>query len=86
MLLDGFIAGKKQNNAGVDQGEKALLEIVMAGVETPNKSIVRLRPRDEPTREELIQGRSMRLEYSRLAKKHARAEIVGPEIPVVWLN
>ena len=29
---------REQNNAGVDQGEKALLEIVLAGFETLNKS------------------------------------------------
>ena len=55
VLLCGFISGKttgrraykastsavahEQNNAGVDRGEKALLEIVMAGFETLNKSI-----------------------------------------------
>ena len=43
---------RKQNNAGVDQGEKALLEIVMAGFETLNKSIVSLREKNEPTSEE----------------------------------
>ena len=42
---------RKQNNAGVDQGEKALLEIVMVGFETLNKSIVSLRKQDEPTSE-----------------------------------
>ena len=41
-----------QNNTGVDQGEKALLEMVMAGFETLNKSIVSLRRQDEPTSEE----------------------------------
>ena len=29
---------REQNNAGVDQGQKTLLEIVMAGFETLNKS------------------------------------------------
>ena len=43
---------REQNNAGVDQGEKALLEIVMAGFETLNKTIVSLRKQDEPTCEE----------------------------------
>ena len=43
---------REQNNAGVDQGEKALLEIVMAGFEILNKSIVSLRQQDEPTSEE----------------------------------
>ena len=43
---------RKQNNAGVDQGEKALLEIVMAGFETLNKSIVSLTQQGEPTSEE----------------------------------
>ena len=33
----------EQNNAGVDQGEKGLLEIVMDGFETLNISIVSLR-------------------------------------------
>ena len=37
---------REQNNEGVDQGEKALLEIVMAGFETINKSIVSLRQQD----------------------------------------
>ena len=43
---------REQNNAGVDQGEKALLEIVIAGFETLNKSIVSLRQQDEQTSEE----------------------------------
>ena len=43
---------REQNNAGVDQGEKALLEIVMACFETLNKSIVSLRKQHEPTSEE----------------------------------
>ena len=79
---------REQNNAGVDQGEKALLEIVMAGFETLNKSIVSLRQQDEPTSEEyqlddlpddeLVDADSS--EYSRLAKNYARANLVGPEI------
>ena len=44
--------GREHKNAGVHQGEKALLEIVMAGFETLNKSIVSLRQQDEPTSEE----------------------------------
>ena len=43
---------QEQNNAGVDQGEKALLEIVMAGFETLNKSIVSLGQQDKLTSEE----------------------------------
>ena len=43
---------RQQNNAGVDQGDKELLEIVMAGFETLNKSIISLRQQNEPTSEE----------------------------------
>ena len=42
----------EQNDAGVDQREKGLLEIIMAGFETLNKLIVSLRQQDEPTSEE----------------------------------
>ena len=85
----------EQNNAGVDQGEKALLEIVMAGFKTLNKSIVSLRQQDEPTFEEYklddlpddeladpgeVEADSS--EHSRLAKNYACADLVGPEIHV----
>ena len=84
---------REQNNAGVDQGEKALLKIVMAGFETLNKFIVSLR--NEPTSEEYqlddipddeladpgeVDADSS--EYSRLAKNYARADLVCPEIHV----
>ena len=82
--------GREQNNAGVDQGEISLLEIVMARFETLNKSIVSLRQQDEPTSEEYqfdeltnpgeVDADSS--EYSRLAKNYARAGLVGPEIHV----
>ena len=82
-------------SAGVDQGEKVLLEIVMAGFETLNKSIVSLSQQDEPTSEEYqlddlpdyeladpgeVDADSS--EYSRLAKNYARVDQVGPEIHV----
>ena len=38
-----------QNNAGVDKGQKSLVEILMAGFGTLNKSIASLRQQDEPT-------------------------------------
>ena len=84
---------REQNNAGVDQGEKALLEIVMAGFKTLNKSIVSLRQQYEPTCEEYklddlpideiadpeeVDADSS--EYSSLAKNYARADLDGPEI------
>ena len=80
----------EQNNAGVDQGEKALLEIVMAGFETLNKQIVSLRQQDEPTSEEYQLDEladpgevgTDSSEYSWLAKNQARADIAGPEIHV----
>ena len=63
----------------MDQGEQALLEIVMAGFETLNKSIVSLRQQDEPTSEEYeldevadpweVDADSS--EYSRLEKNRA---------------
>ena len=90
---------REQNNAGVDQGEKALLEILMAGFETLNKSIVSLRQQDEPTSEEyqlddlpddeLADPREVGAdssEYNRLAKNYARADLVGPEIHVDLAN
>ena len=46
------VVAREQNNTGVDQGDKALLEIVIAGFETLNKSIVSLRQQNEPTPEE----------------------------------
>ena len=85
----------EQNNAGVDQGENASLEIVMACFETLKKSIVSLRQQDEPTSEEYqlddlpddeladpgeVDADSS--EYSRLAKNYARADLFGPEINV----
>ena len=111
MLLDCFISGKKrpagepkastsvvaheQNNAGVDQGEKALLEIVKAGFETLHKSIVSLSQQDKQTSEEYqlddlpddeladpAKVGADRSEYSRLVKNYARADLVGPEIHV----
>ena len=86
---------REQSNAGVDQGEKALLEIVMAGFETLSKSIVSLRQQDEPTSEkyqldnlpdnelaDLEEVDADSSEYSRLAENYARADLVGPEIHV----
>ena len=86
---------REQNNAGVDQVEKELLEIVMAGFETLNKSIVSLRQQDEPTSEEYQlddlpddvladpgEVGADSSEYCRLAKNYARADLVGPEIHV----
>ena len=86
---------REQNNAGVDQGEKALLDIVMAGFETLNKQIVSLRQQDEPTPEEYQlddlpddeladpgEVGTDSSEYSWLAKNQARADIVSPEIHV----
>ena len=81
---------REQNNAGVDQGDKALLEFVMAGFETLNKSIVSLKQQDDPTSEEIPDDEladpgevdADSSEYSRLAKNYARADLVGPEIHV----
>ena len=91
-------AAREQNNAGVDQGEKALLEIVKAGFETLNKSIVRLRQQDEPTSEEYqlddlpveladpgeVDANSS--EYSRLAKNYARADQLAQRSIWIWPN
>ena len=90
---------REQNNAGVDQGEKALLEIVKAGFETLNKSIVSLWQQDELTSEEYQlddlpddeladpeEVDAVSSECSRLAKNYARADLVGPEIHVIWPN
>ena len=79
---------REQNNAGVDQGDKALLEIVMAGFETLNKSIICLRQQNEPTSEEYKlddllddeladpgEGDADSSEYSRLAKNYARCRV-----------
>ena len=92
-----FWGAHEQNNEGthVDQWEKALLEIVMAGYETFNKSIVSLRQQGEPTYEEYqlddlpddVQADPGEVdadssEYSRLAENYARADLVGQEIHV----
>ena len=84
---------REQNNAGVDHGEKALLEIVLAGFETLNKS--KVSQQNEPTFEEYqlddlpddeladpgeVDADSS--EYSRFAKNYARADLVGPNIHV----
>ena len=84
---------REQKNAGVDLGEKALLEIVMAGFATLNKSIVTLMQPDEPTSEEyhlddlpddeladLGQVGAYSFDHSRLPKIYAAADLVGPEI------
>ena len=41
----------EQNNASVHQGEKALLEIIKAGFDFLNKSMVSLRQQDDPKSE-----------------------------------
>ena len=43
---------RERNNTGVDRGETALLQIVLAGFESLNKLIGSLRQQDELTSEE----------------------------------
>ena len=87
----------EQSSAGVDQGEKALLEIVMAGFETLNKLIVSLRQQYEQTCEEYQldtppppddelanpgEVGADSSEYSRVAKNYACVDLVSLEIHV----
>ena len=86
---------REQKNEGVDQGEQALLEIVMAGFQTLNKLIVSLRQQDKQTSEEyqlddlpddeladLGEVDADSSKNNRLVKNYVCADLVGPEIHV----
>ena len=66
------------DKAGADQGDKTLVEIVMAGFQTLNNSIASLM-QHEPTPNAAEVGVDS-LEYSKLAKNYASIDLVGQEI------